>query len=47
MYNISAAMANQFVEAVKEMTETIMGLGPNPLRESSNNPDTGSKEQRT
>jgi coenzyme F420-reducing hydrogenase delta subunit len=32
MINVSAAMAGGFVEAVKEMTEKISGLGPNPLR---------------
>jgi len=32
MYNLSSAMARQFVEATKEMTEKITRLGPNPLR---------------
>lgn len=32
MYNMSSAMANQFVEATKEMTEQIFKLGPNPLK---------------
>jgi len=32
MYNMSSAMANQFVEATKEMTDHILKLGPNPLR---------------
>jgi coenzyme F420-reducing hydrogenase delta subunit len=32
MYNMSSAMAGGFVEAVKEMTDNITELGPNPLR---------------
>ena len=32
MYNMSSAMAGGFVEAVKEMTDKITDLGPNPLR---------------
>jgi len=32
MYNMSSAMANQFVEATNEMTEKITELGINPLR---------------
>ena len=32
MYNLSSAMAGQFVAAAKEMTERIAALGPNPLR---------------
>jgi F420-non-reducing hydrogenase iron-sulfur subunit len=32
MYNLSSAMAGQFVIAAKEMTEQIATLGPNPLR---------------
>jgi coenzyme F420-reducing hydrogenase delta subunit len=32
MYNISSAMAGQFAEATKEMTEKIEELGVNPLR---------------
>jgi len=31
MFNMSAAMASQFVDATKEMTENISRLGPNPL----------------
>jgi coenzyme F420-reducing hydrogenase delta subunit len=34
MYNMSSAMASQFVEATKDMTKTIMELGNNPLRTS-------------
>ena len=33
MFNLSSAMAGQFVDATKEMTEKIEALGPNPLRE--------------
>lgn len=32
MYNISSAMGAQFAELVREMTERIRKLGPNPLR---------------
>ncbi len=32
MFNLSAAMANEFVAAVNEMTEQVKELGPNPLR---------------
>ena len=32
MYNLSSAMAGQFVAAAKEMTAQITTLGPNPLR---------------
>jgi len=32
MFNLSAAMAGQFVDAAKEMTEKVEALGPNPLR---------------
>jgi len=32
MVNMSSAMAVQFAEAVDAMTETVRGLGPNPLR---------------
>jgi F420-non-reducing hydrogenase iron-sulfur subunit len=34
MVNLSAAMAPTFVERVKEIVETVQGLGPNPLRKS-------------
>ena len=34
MVNLSAAMAPTFVERVKEIVETVKGLGPNPLRKS-------------
>lgn len=33
MYNISSAMAAQFVQAAIEMTEQVEQLGPNPLKE--------------
>ena len=32
MFNLSSAMANQFVTATTEMTEKIEALGANPLR---------------
>lgn len=32
MFNMSAAMAAEFVAAATEMTERIDALGPNPLR---------------
>ncbi len=32
MVNLSSAMAVQFAEYVREMTEKIRELGPNPLR---------------
>lgn len=32
MFNLSSAMAGQFVDATKEMTEKIEALGPSPLR---------------
>jgi len=32
MFNMSAAMAAEFVTAATEMTERIAELGPNPLR---------------
>lgn len=32
MFNISSAMAGAFVEATEMMTETIKGIGPNPLK---------------
>jgi len=31
MYEIAASDAPKFVAAVKEMTEKVMALGPNPL----------------
>jgi coenzyme F420-reducing hydrogenase delta subunit len=32
MFNMSAAMAGQFVESAKEMVERVSSLGPSPLR---------------
>jgi len=32
MFNLSAAMAGTFVEAVEEITQQVTALGPNPLR---------------
>ncbi len=34
MFNMSAAMAGQFVAAATEMTSTVTALGPNPLRQN-------------
>jgi hypothetical protein len=34
MVNMSSAMAVQFAEEVKDMTEGIQALGPNPLQEA-------------
>jgi coenzyme F420-reducing hydrogenase delta subunit len=34
MVNLSAAEAPTFVKRVKEIVETVKGLGPNPLRKS-------------
>jgi coenzyme F420-reducing hydrogenase delta subunit len=31
MFNLSAAMAGEFVKAAEQMTEIISRLGPNPL----------------
>jgi len=39
MFNLSAAMANSFADAVKTMTERAKELGPNPLRRQDG--DTG------
>ncbi|NOR90425.1 MAG: hydrogenase iron-sulfur subunit, partial [Anaerolineales bacterium] len=33
MFNMSSAMGKQFAEAATEMTEQIMKLGQNPLRQ--------------
>ncbi len=32
MFNMSAAMAGEFVNAAQTMTDVITDLGPNPLR---------------
>jgi F420-non-reducing hydrogenase iron-sulfur subunit len=34
MFNMSAAMAGEFVAKASEVTEQIAALGPNPLRDS-------------
>jgi F420-non-reducing hydrogenase iron-sulfur subunit len=34
MFNMSAAMAGEFVAKASEVTEQIAALGPNPLRRS-------------
>lgn len=41
MFNMSAAMATEFVTAAKEMTERITELGPNPLRIGSATAERG------
>jgi coenzyme F420-reducing hydrogenase delta subunit len=33
MINLSSAMGGSFAEAMKEITEKVEALGPNPLRE--------------
>ena len=45
MYNLSAAMAGEFVDAATEMTEQITALGPNPLRAPSKDANAKSKER--
>lgn len=46
MFNLSAAMAGEFVRITKEMTEKIEGLGPNPLKKrSGSKPEDQSKER--
>lgn len=47
MYNLSAAMANKFVDIAKEMTEEITSLGPNLLRSNLPVAKTDSKERET
>ena len=37
MFNLSSAMAGQFADATKEMTEQIEKLGMNPLRKAISN----------
>ena len=32
MFNLSAAMAKEFVNAATEMVETVKELGPSPIR---------------
>ena len=44
MFNLSAAMAGDFVKAVKEMREQIATLGANPIRISINEPVVEDKE---
>jgi coenzyme F420-reducing hydrogenase delta subunit len=36
MFNMSAAMAGEFVAAAQAMTDQISTLGPNPLRAQVN-----------
>jgi coenzyme F420-reducing hydrogenase delta subunit len=46
MYNLSAAMANEFVTAAKEITEQITKLGPSPLKVQPIEPNLNSKESK-
>jgi coenzyme F420-reducing hydrogenase delta subunit len=39
MFNLSSAMAGRFVDITTEMTQTIEGLGPNPLRDKVTSDD--------
>lgn len=41
MFNLSAAMAEGFVEATKEMTEKVSELGPSPLRKYAKTSGSG------
>jgi coenzyme F420-reducing hydrogenase delta subunit len=41
MFNLSAAMATEFVRAATEMAETVRELGPSPLRKT---PDARSEK---
>jgi len=34
MFNLSAAMAKEFVDAANEMVETVRKLGPSPIRKA-------------
>ncbi len=40
MFNMSASMAQKFVQAVQTMTERLKELGPSPLRESASEQTT-------
>jgi len=35
MYNLSSAQGQRFAEVAREMTEKIMALGPNPVKQGS------------
>ncbi len=39
MFNLSSAMAGRFVDITTEMTQTIEGLGPNPLKDKVTSDD--------
>jgi hypothetical protein len=45
MYNISSAMANQFADITKEMTEKVLGLGKNPLKNIDSKHKSSYKEK--
>jgi F420-non-reducing hydrogenase iron-sulfur subunit len=46
MFNMSSAMAGQFVQAAEEMTAKVKDLGPNPLRPSRDGDDTANVRHR-
>ena len=41
MFNMSAAMATEFVAAANEMNDRISALGPNPLRSTASEGEGG------
>jgi len=47
MFNMSSAMAGQFVSSVQEMTSKIENLGLNPLRETELQDNKSSKEEHS
>ena len=44
MFNMSAAMAGEFVSKAGEVTAQIAALGPNPLRRSGTGEDNAQKQ---
>jgi F420-non-reducing hydrogenase iron-sulfur subunit len=46
MFNMSSAMAGQFVQAAEEMTAKVEDLGPNPLRPSQDGDDSANVRHR-
>jgi coenzyme F420-reducing hydrogenase delta subunit len=46
MFNMSSAMANQFVAAAEEMTEQVSNLGASPLR-GHKTEDSGDQGRRS
>jgi F420-non-reducing hydrogenase iron-sulfur subunit len=47
MFNMSAAMAGEFVEATEKMTAQVEALGPNPLRSAGGQRKAENKERET